>query len=307
MISRLEYCTYKAETTLGYAVNILSQAGVRVFKPKPIEGVVMLSVNGKDAERAQTAMDAHNIIYTRLRTDGAKPKLKNFFTKYAFIVGLVVSVIGVGAYGATIGGVRVEGTETVDKELVEEVCAEYVRTPCLKRQVDMSSLRNAILSIDGVAYVGVAEDGRNIVVEIVEELPKTQITDTQSPIAVIAKEDGTITGLIVYRGTPAVAIGDSVHAGDTLIFPYVGKEDSVRREVRAMGRVTARVKRKQVTEYESESEYEARVARDIEERVRAFKEGLSEGETFLGYYFSTERLDKTIQVSIYYDIITQIT
>ena len=41
-------------------------------------------------------------------------------------------------------------------------------------------------------------------------------------------------------------------------------------------------------------------------RKQAFETTLTEDEKFIGYSFDVKKLDKSVQISIYYDIITRV-
>lgn len=301
-----EYYRYRAEGPFAYIVNTLTRANVAVTELKIVPGGCEFTLRASDKDRAVSALEAAGRKCTELKRDGAKYRVKNFFLRYAFVFGLIISFTAVAVYANTIDGIRVEGAERLDTRGIEEVCSEYASFPCFRGGIALDEVKKAVLGMEGVAYASVTTDGRSLVVKVIEELPKTVIEDTLNPIPLTANESGVITRIAVYRGTPAVAPGDSVNAGDVLVYPYIGSAEEARKSVKALGCVEARVVRSEIIEYASDEEYEAHCAHDVEERVNAFKANLGENDIFTGSRFSAERLDKTVVVSIYYEIITNI-
>lgn len=301
-----EYYSYRAEGPCGYIVNILTRVGVKVIEPHAVKDGCEFTVSAKDRAKAQSVLEEKGRAYKEIRRGGAKIKIKNFFLRYAFIAGLLVSFTAVAVYANTVDGITVEGAERLSEESILAVCSEYATMPCFTGSFDTEEIKKSVLELDGIAYASVSQVGRKLVVKIVEELPKTEIEDTLNPVPLVATESGIVTKIAVYRGTPAVEQGASVSAGDVLVYPYVGADENTRKPVRARGYVEARVTRVEKTEYSSEEEYSASCARDVEERVATFKAGLKENDVFIGSRISEERLDKSIVISIYYEIITQI-
>lgn len=301
-----EYYSFTAEGPYGYIINLLTRAGVKVIEPRMCDGGCEFTVTAKDRAKALSALEEKGRAYKEIRRGGTKIKIKNFFLRYAFIAGLILSFTAVAVYANTIDGITIEGAERLSEDSILAVCAEYANTPCFSGSLDLKQIEKSVLELDGIAYASVTKSGRKINVKVVEELPKTEIEDALNPVPLVATEDGTITKIAVYRGTPAVAVGVTVNAGDVLIYPYVGADEATRKSVKARGYVEARVTRVETLEYSSEEEYSVNCARDVKERVDAFKAGLKESDVFTGSRISEERLDKSIVISIYYEIITNI-
>ncbi|MGE5528010.1 MAG: sporulation protein YqfD [Patescibacteria group bacterium] len=91
-------------------------------------------------------------------------------------------------------------------------------------------------------WLGLEIRGMVAVVRVVERiLPPRQ----RSGGDLVAARDGLITGMVVYRGTPAVAEGETVHAGQLLVSGVEVRADAAGqlapRKVPASARVRARV------------------------------------------------------------------
>ncbi len=297
---------FETEGFAEFTLNALWRNGIRVRAIKRNGRKMRFTVSASDSAAAHAALSRAGINYTVTGTGGFVPALNAFLKRYFLIAGLAVSVAVVTLYCGYVGDVRVEGADRVDPAVVSAVVEEALPSSFLFGSNDFSAIERKVLSIDGIAYASIRKEGRHVVIEIVEELPITEITDTQTPLPLAAKEDGEIVRIVVLRGFAAVGTGDSVKAGQVLINPYVAGADGEIAPVRAMGIVEAKVRRTETIDYLSEDEFNSSAADDILLAKQAFTESLSGDDKFIGYSFDVKKLDKCIQISIYYDIITRI-
>ena len=87
--------------------------------------------------------------------------------------------------------------------------------------VDAKNVERRISEIDGVSFADVKVSGSTVYVSVRPSLKSAEIVDVQKDIPIYSAVDAVITRQIVFSGTPAYKAGDSVKAGDALIFPYV--------------------------------------------------------------------------------------
>ena len=113
----------------------------------------------------------------------------------------------------------------IDEYLYDEVKG-VVNDSGVKRwtktsEIDVKSIERRISEIDGVAFSVGRISGSTVYVSVRPSLKKTEIVDVSKDVPVYSAVDAVITRQIVFSGTPAYKAGDSVKAGDALIFPYV--------------------------------------------------------------------------------------
>lgn len=300
---KAELCS---EGAPAYTLNLLTGGGIKVRDVRIDGDKMRFSVTEAELPQAEKILTENDRIYRVAKAGGLKRRAKEFVGRYALIAGVLISCALTYVYSTLVAEVEIHGNALVSEEVIAAAVSEYVETPRLFAYPDLESIEKAVLRCDGVAYAKVVREGKRIVVEIVEELPETEITDTQNPIPVLARESGVITRIVTLRGTAEVECGDTVKAGDVLIAPYVsaGENDPV--PVRAMGIVEAKVTRVEQLEYADEETFTLRAATDIEARKNEFCASLAEYEIFVGSSFNVKKLDKSIVISIYYEVITRI-
>ncbi len=297
---------FETEGFKEFTLNALWRTGVCVSRIKCRGNALRFSVYDSDSARVKAALERAGIKYSVVGAQGFIPKAREFFTRYFLIAGIAVSLAATALYSSFTGEITVSGAERTDPRKIAEIVEESLPSPFVFGMKDFSAIERKIMSVDGVAYASVVKQGRHIVVEIVEELPLVDITDTQTPLPLAANEDGEIVRIVVLRGTAAVKTGDKIKAGQVLIEPFVKDAEGNARAVRAMGIVEAKVRRTETWEYASEEEFNANAAEEVLRRKQAFETTLTEDEKFIGYSFDVKKLDKSVQISIYYDIITRV-
>lgn len=297
---------FETEGFKEFTLNALWRAGVDVTRIRCRGNAMRFSVRDSDSARTEAALERARVKYSVVGAQGLFPKARDFFSRYFLMAGIAVSLAATVLYSSFTGEITVSGAKRTDAEKIAEIVEESLPSPFVFGSKDFSAIERKIMAVDGVAYASVVKEGRHIVVEIVEELPLVDITDTQTPLPLAAKEDGEIVRIVVLRGTAAVKAGDTVKAGQVLIEPFVTNAEGNAVPVRAMGIIEAKVRRTETWEYASEEEFDASAAQDVLNRKLAFENTLTEDEKFIGYSFDVKKLDKSIQISIYYDIITRV-
>ena len=294
------------EGSPAYALNLLTCGGIKV-RDVGIDGDKMrLSITEAELPLAEKILGENDRTYRVVKAGGIRRRFPEFLKRYALIAGILISCAFTCVYGTLVAEVEIRGNALVSEEVIAAAVSEYVETPSLFAYPDLESIEKAVLRCDGVAYAKATREGKRIIVEVVEELPETEVTDTQSPVPLLARESGVITRIVTLRGSAVVECGDSVKAGDVMIAPYVSAGENEPVPVRAMGIVEAKVTRSEQIEYADEEAFTERAAADIEARKEEFCASLAEYEIFVGSSFNVKKLDKSITVSIYYEVITRI-
>ena len=91
-----------------------------------------------------------------------------------------------------------------------------------------------------VAWVRARHQGLTLRIEITQGTPSPVIENQGGNGHLIAAQDGVIQSIAVYAGTAAVKVGDTVRAGDVLIYGHERAGNETLVPVRARGSVIAR-------------------------------------------------------------------
>ncbi len=255
--------------------------------------------------KTEKLLHAYGKEYEIIRYEDKLLNLKNIRKRIFYIIGAAVSILTIFAYSTLVTSVEVNGTKKINDEAIKALIVEELKLPKILAKVEFEELENKLLRMDGIASVTISRSGKRVLVNIVEELPKTNVWDTNNLNIVTAKESGSILKIIVYGGTPVVSVGDKVEKDAPLIMPYVG-DGEVKKASVAFGEITALVTRERTLTYNSEEEFEARSGLEIVGLIDEIKGSLSEQEAFVSYQTIKKTVDKTIVCSIYYKIVTRI-
>ncbi len=302
----MERTKLKVLGTPTYTLNVLSKHGVKTILPKAKENGLTFYVSSKDLAKAKRILKDYGRKFEVVNSYGYFFNFKSLKKRYAFLLGLALSVLLVFCYSTLLTDVQIIGANYVDEASIKEVAFSKLKTPTVLRQVDLEGIENEVLKVDGVAFVSAKKNGRSLYIEIVEELPKTPILDTQNFKSLTATEKGTVSKIVVYGGTPLVKIGDEVELGTELIVPYILGADGTKKPTLALGKIELKVVREESLSYESEESFNAEFAREFEVRTEAYERTLKENEEFLSSRFVIKKLDKNVVCSIYYDIIVRL-
>ncbi len=296
----------KAYGNPNFTLNLMVKHSIKGYRPIFNEDSLTFSIATKDYEKIKRLFKDYGRTYEEVSHYGGLLNFKNLAKRYLYFAGVAVGVVLIYFYSILIRSVTVSGTENVDAELIKSVVGEYVSLPAFDANFDADGIEKNLVKLDGIAYAKVYKSGSTIFVEIVEELPKVDVMDTQNPQPLIATEDGIITKIVVYGGSTTYSVGMDVKRGDELILPYLIAADGSTKSTQALGKVMAKVTRTEEWTYSSQDEFNALSVKDIERRVSDLKASLTEEEQFLDSRISVKNVDKSIVCSIYYELIVRI-
>ena len=288
-----------------YSLNLLRKHSLNLYHPYFSEEDLFITVKQEDLMKTEKLLHDYGKEYEIIRYEDRLLNLKNIRKRIFYVIGVIVSVLTIFAYSTLVTSVEIKGTKELNEEAIKAIVVEELRLPKILAKVNLKELENKLLRMDGIASVTVSRSGKRVLVNIVEELPKTNVWDTNNLNIVTAKEGGSILKVIVYGGTCVVSVGDKVEKDAPLIMPFVG-DGEVKRPSVAFGEITALVTREKTLTYNSEEEFEARSGQEIVTLIDEIKGSLSKEEAFVSYRTIKKVVDKTIVCSIYYEIVTRI-
>jgi len=248
-----------------------------------LRGVVRVSVTGAFPERvvnlcAQNRVDfwavdwrdEHTILFT-VRSRGLRQVqyfaqrvecqvtvelrkgLPDFFQKfrrrYAFLIGLFLSLCTVGVLSCFVLTVEIAGNQNVSDAVILQQLQRFGVYPGAygpgldRRQIEQEIL----LSMEELAWMTINLHGTRVEVQIKEKQKAPETVDEKGFFHIISKADGIITRIEPELGDALVREGDTVAKGETLISGTVTLEPPQYSELpnryynlHARGRVWAR-------------------------------------------------------------------
>lgn len=175
--------------------------------------------------------------------------LGRFRRRYAFLVGLALSVLAVSLLSQVVLTVEVEGNQSVPTaQILSELRRLGLRPGVYGPGLDRTKLaQQGLLRLDGLSWMAVNLYGTRAEVLVREVVQPPALQPSTGCADLIAGTDGIIAEMQVLEGEGKVAVGDTVVAGDLLIAgnvelkpPQYSDAPSQWLQVRAQGNVWAR-------------------------------------------------------------------
>ncbi len=217
------------------ALEKLSAAGIRARDVRK-EGVARLNfcVKSKETEKIFAIFARSCYTVTRKESVGLT-RLAAFLRRRPGIpAGGLAAVALAASSNLFVLRICVTGSAARYAERAEEILAEAGLSPfSLYSEGAAEAAEAALLTLPGVVFASVGKEGCVLTVTL-EESAEAPAPAQKASLA--APRSGVIEELTVLRGTPLVAEGDSVAAGQTLVGGYFLTEAGEQRQTPAVAR-----------------------------------------------------------------------
>ena len=180
-----------------------------------------------------------------LKRKGLPFFLKENHKRVGLAFGFLLFCLIISFLSSMVWSVRVVGNEAIETETILETAkALGIDVGVRKNTLDAESLAEALEEkLPQISWAAVNIDFSTVQIEIREAKKKPPMADMQTPANLIAAEDGILTRLDVYSGTPAQLEGSAVIKGDLLISGILSNKDNSERLKGADGHAYAKVER----------------------------------------------------------------
>ena len=231
-------------------LNLCAQRGVQFWGVEWREDrVLRITVTRRDLRRAEALGERVLCDVVRLSPSGVPYFLRRFRHRYAFLVGLALSMAAVCVLSRFVLTVEVVGNETVSTaQILTELRRQGVRPGAYGPGIDERLVGNAVLmNLPELSWMAINLHGTRAEVLVREAVPGPEVVDESEWGDVVAGASGLITRLEVEDGQALFEEGDTVLEGEVVISgnvrldppEYSGLEPAWY-QVRAGGRVYAR-------------------------------------------------------------------
>ncbi len=205
------------------------------------DGSVSFSCFLPSAKRLLKAAEARGVPISTVRVGGLPVQLWRRRSRAGLLLGGLCAIILFVLSGLFVWDVRVMGNETLSASEVRrelEACGFGVGS--YLPRVDTDVLENRVLlSSDRIAWISVYMEGTVARVQVVEQVARPA-EEAKRPANLVAKRDGQIEYVRLYRGSCEVKVGQAVRTGDLLVSGVYDSQTVGCRFTRAAGNVMAR-------------------------------------------------------------------
>ena len=230
---------------------------VRLFKY--LRGYVKIRVEGYSPERLLNLCNAHKILlwgvenqeliyemyvsvkdYKRMRPLVRKTRTKiillekhglpfflhKFRKRKMFFIGVLLCVTTIYLLSLFIWNIHFEGNVSQSNgELLAYLDEIGVSHGIRKSEIVCENIETKLRSrYPNILWVSAEMRGTRIIIQIKENTDEDIISNievkNEEPVSIVTEKAGTVESMIVRQGTPIVAVGDEVEAGQTLVEGY---------------------------------------------------------------------------------------
>lgn len=152
--------------------------------------------------------------------------LLRFRTRYAFLMGLALSLCAVAVFSRFILTVEVTGNQRVPTAVILSQLRQLgVRPGIYGPSIDRQQVaQEAVLALEDLAWMGINLHGTRLEVIVREKVETPERIDETEYYDIVAEADGIITHMEAELGDAVVKEGDIVLAGEVLISGMVTME-----------------------------------------------------------------------------------
>ncbi|MDR3309838.1 MAG: sporulation protein YqfD [Oscillospiraceae bacterium] len=235
----------EAETKAVYPerfVNICAANDVGFWDMCSGDGVVRASMYAADFRRLRRLSPELGFEVTRINRAGLPFFLRKMRRRHILLAGLAAVFIALRVSAMFVWTITVSGnTEVPSREILRALRESGFSRGTFVYSVKSEVLANdVILKIPELSWLAVNLSGARAEVLVRERVPKPELSDETLTFSVAAAKSGVITKLSVLEGSPLVAVGSTVTAGETLVSGVVADRRGGARAVHALANVEAR-------------------------------------------------------------------
>lgn len=194
----------------------LRRGGISVRNVQTLdEKNVVLTVDAKDCEKVFAICGG--MWYNKLiKIKGFRGVAAKITKRAALFVGIALFFAACFFSGRLIFSTEIRGASDESLAVIESVLAKsgVKKGAVYSGQTAKQIERDVLSSLENCSFVTVEKRGNRLIIEVFEE-QSPQIPAGSK--AIVAREDGVVSKIIVYRGEALFAAGDSVKSGDVLI------------------------------------------------------------------------------------------
>lgn len=201
-------------------LNLCARQGVELYECRPVSEVELrctvprrfTSAARFCAERAQCEMKIRG-------RHGASFTVSRVKRRYVLLSGLFFALLLLGVSGLYIWDIDVVGNENIKTAEILNVledCGVCIGANWTEFDADLIRAK-AITRLPELSFITVNVNGSRATVIVRERIDVPEINFATENCDIIATKGGIITEISAYRGSPRIAVGSAVLAGDVLI------------------------------------------------------------------------------------------
>ena len=232
-------------------LNLCAQRGILFWNVEWMEATrLRLTVTRRGSRQAAALGERTLCTVTPAGRSGMPYFLARFRKRYAFWVGMGLSMAAVCVLSSFVLTIEVKGNTTVPTaQILTELRRQGLGIGTFGPGLDERTVGNKVLlQLPQLSWLSINLYGTRAEVLVREAVEAPELVDAQEYGSVVARASGIVTRVEALTGEAVVKVGDTVLEGETLISgtvhlegpAYSDKPEIGQIQVRASGRVYAR-------------------------------------------------------------------
>ena len=178
------------------------------------------------------------------RKKGLPFVLNRYKKRKIFAAFLIIILLGIAFSSKFIWNIeiKIESENITKEEIIADLKECGLDVGVQKKKINTKEIINLLrLKRNDISWAGIAIEGTNAIVQLVEAHAAPEIVDNDDYCNIIATKPGIITNIVAQNGTALVKVGDLVQEGTMLIGGWLEGKYTGTRYVHSIGKVEARV------------------------------------------------------------------
>jgi len=199
-------------------INLATKQGISIWDAQTKkENEVILNVRVKAVKKLRRIARKSGCRFKIKKREGLPFLLSYFNKRKAMILGCIFFLAALYIFNSFVWSVQVTGNKNVKAaDILKAAAKAGLERGVPRRVVNIGAVEKSIQDqLPLLSWVGIEIKGTKAAVEVVE---KAQAQEPYNgPAHVVAKKDGLIEEILVFRGDPVIKEGDAVVEGQVLI------------------------------------------------------------------------------------------
>nr|MDE6149726.1 sporulation protein YqfD [Ruminococcus sp.] len=190
------------------------------------KGVLTFKISVEYAENIKALCDMLNLDYEIKNKRGFFTIVSRFKKHIGILLGVVLIIASCIFLSNFVFRIKILCSDnTIKKDILAVLKENDAGTGSYIPNLNCVNLERELKQkVDGISWAGISVSGSTLTIDIVENIPKTEIQNNRLPSNLVAKRDAIIDKAEVFDGQLVTTVGSAVLKGETLVSGVVVNE-----------------------------------------------------------------------------------
>ncbi len=216
-------------------MNLCSNKNILLWEIEKEENVYYMSISLKAFYQLRPIVRKTGTKVVIIKRYGLPFFIPMLFARKIFVMGLLLCIAFWIGSSYFIWNIELDGNYQITGDVFSSFLKENnIKVGMQKKQINIEALEKSIRqTFPEITWTSAKLDGTNLLIDIKEnDVPFfPAINEEVIPKDIIAEYEGTVESIIVRKGVPKVAIGDTVAEGDIMVegkIPIFNEDATIR-------------------------------------------------------------------------------